>query len=426
MTRNQKIIVGAAAILIAAVILIITGVIPGLQTTEELVGAKLTIWGPPDQRAAFSALATAYAQSNRNASITYKEVPAETYERDLINALAAGHGPDIFLFQNDWLPKHFDKITPLPAKKLSINAFRDLFPRVVEQDFAPAGTIYALPLYVDSLALIYNKDIFDNKALAAPPATWPEALNAILKIREIKKGEIKLAGAAIGGSADGIDRATDLLSLLMLQTGTPMVDQSFNRANFAMLGVQALTFYTQFANAQNKYYTWNDRLSDSLTAFAEGRVAMIFNYAASLRAIKEKSPFMRIGLAPMPQSSKDGQRLDYPSYAGLAVSSQSQASSAAWDFIVAATTDPKLSSLYLQTAKRPPALRSLIGASLDDENFGVFARQALTARSWPQIDSVAIGAIFSDMIKEINNGSLSVADALAKAESAVNALMAKR
>ncbi len=426
MTRNQKIILGMAAVFIVAIVLVLTGVLPGLKTPETQFTANLEIWGIQDRASAFEGVISDFTRLRPNAAIRYRELSPDTYEQDLINAVAAGKGPDIFLFHNTWLPKHYDKIVPLAAADLTIENFRNLFPRVAEQDFAPVGTIYALPLYIDTMALLYNKDIFDDKAIALPPKTWPEIQTAISKIRTIKNGKLTMAGAAIGGSGKSINGASGLLSLLMMQTGTEMVDNNFARATFSAKGLQSLNFYAQFANPKNKYYTWNDNFDYSLNAFAQGTVGMIFNYASNFRAIKEKNPFVRMGVAEMPQTTANGQRVDYPNYFGLAVSSRSAAPALAWEFIKFLTLNATESSKYLAAAKHPPALRTLINASLNSDEFGIFARQALTARSWPQIDNIAVDGIFSDMIVNVNRGTLSAQQAIGQSENAVTDLMSRR
>jgi ABC-type glycerol-3-phosphate transport system substrate-binding protein len=95
----------------------------------------------------------------------------------------------------------------------------------------------------------------------------------------------------------------------------------------------------------------------------------------------------------------------------------------AWNFILYLTANPKVSEQFLKAARLPPALRVLINQYLNDPDLGVFARQALTARSWHQADSSAIKRIFSNMIQSILSGQLTSDAALKKAENEINELM---
>ena len=76
----------------------------------------------------------------------------------------------------------------------------------------------------------------------------------------------------------------------------------------------------------------------------------------------------------------------------------------------------------MQTAQRPPALRYLIQKYLNDPDFGVFSRQALTARSWRRPDNTAVRKIFSEMIEAALSGRISSTAAIDEAENRINNL----
>jgi hypothetical protein len=88
------------------------------------------------------------------------------------------------------------------------------------------------------------------------------------------------------------------------------------------------------------------------------------------------------------------------------------------------TFDP--TAEYLNRTHKPAARRDLIERQKNNPILGVFARQALTAKSWKQVDSLAIDKIFVDMIDEVNRGIKNVADAIQTAEARINALVRKK
>ena len=55
-----------------------------------------------------------------------------------------------------------------------------------------------------------------------------------------------------------------------------------------------------------------------------------------------------------------------------------------------------------------------------------FAKQILTAKSWPQINDNKIETIFSDMIESVINGRQSAETALDQAEAEVSQLMMRK
>jgi len=433
LTRNQIIIIVLAGLIVLFFLLVFFGIIPGLKGPGTgsfgLPGGgyetELIFWGVTEagDTSAIQLIIEEYLKTNKNVRINYRQFDdVLSYEKTLLNSLATGQAPDIFMFHSSWLPKHYDKVMPVPETFLPLSQFRQLFPTVVEQNFVLNGKVYALPLYIDTLAFLYNKDIFDAKSIALMPKTWQEFQNLISQLRQINiLNQIVKPAAALGGSEKNINSASDLLNLLMLQFGSQMIDQ-YGKINFGNQGLQALNFYLQFANPSSPYYTWNENLHYSLDSFSEGSTAIIFNYASQIPLIKAKNPYLSIGVTLTPQPAGVSQPIDYANYWGLSVSNQSRNSNLAWNFIFSATTNSQVSEIYLQAVKKPPALRSLIEKYKNDPELGVFAKQALTARSWPQPDSNVVKQTFSNMIESVLSGRLNSEQALRQAENEINEL----
>lgn len=428
-TATQLVLIGIVVVIVTAVILLFTGVIPGLRTNQPsgLSGA-ITVWGIfDDEKAIGDSLIADFKLAFPNVIVTYRQVDEATYEQDLINALAAGNGPDVFYVKNTWLIKHADKLSPLSQADFPPTQIPQLFPDVVGKDFILNDQVYALPLYLDSLALFYNKTILDQAGIAQPPKTWVEFENVVKKLTRFDNvGRIARAGAAIGGSARSINEASDLLSLVMLQQGTQMVSPNLSQATFSeSKGKAALDYYTSFARPNSRTYTWDPLFHYSIDAFSEEKVAMIFNYAFQIAQIKEKNPFLNFAVSPMPQIDPD-KAVNYANYWGLGVSNKTSRPDLAWAFVLSATIDEATNLHYLNSAKRPPALRSLIAISMDDPVVGVFSRQALTATDWPQVDATAINIAFTRMIDFVNSGQLTSSRAIEQAEEEITRLMKTR
>ena len=418
--------------IVGAVALIAVIVIFGLKSSPTGPTAQkinLTIWGFENE-IAIKSIIDGYSQINPNAKIAYSQFNEANYEKTLLNALAGGQGPDIFMLRNNWILKHYDKISPAGQNQIALNQLRKLFPQVVEQDFAinseTGASIYALPLYIDTLAMIHNKDAFDAKGIAVEPQTWEEFQKIIPRLNEIDLlGRLNKTAAAIGGSEKSVHNAGDLLNLIMLQFGAKMVSND-GQANFSKdegknKGLQAFNFYLQFSNPQSQYYAWNDNLQNSIDSFSQKNTAIIFDYASALATIKEKNPYLNFGVSPMLQFDKNNP-INYANYSGLAVSRQIDPgeTAGAWDFIVSVLTNPQIMEQYALSSGQSPALRELINKYSTDLNFGIFANQALTARSWPQPNGPATQEVFSKAIESALTGKLSPQKALETAESEIN------
>ncbi len=402
----------------------------------------LEIWGVFDDSGVFPGIIKEYRKINPHIkTITYKKFDYGTYEDDLINALASGTGPDIFMINNAWMPRFEDKVMPAPAPITNEQEFRDNFVDVVVNDFLYDGKILSAPLSVDSLALYYNKDIFNSVGLTAPPTTWDEFNNAVKKITIIDDfGRITRSGVAMG-TAKNINRSTDLLELLLLQNGAQMPTK--NHSNFSVdknIGENSLNFYTQFASLDSPLYSWNNRMHYSLDAFYEGTLGMMLNYSWHIDTIKKKNSKLNFAIAKIPQISLQ-EPTNYANYWTFVVSKNKTPTKdlqkfenandvrafEAWQFLKfltfrndgnfnvynlssekiythAVNIDP--AKEYLEITKKPAARRDLIEMQKTDSELGPFAYGNLIARSWYRQNSTGIETAWAEIIEAVNKGEL--------------------
>jgi multiple sugar transport system substrate-binding protein len=414
-----------------SVILIIKGVGRG----GVPVGSDtLEFWGVFDDASDFRLVIQDF-ESQTGTKVRYTRFPFEEYERSLLDALAAGTGPDIFMIHNTWMPKHADKVKPMPEEAfnsiplMTIAEFREQFVDVAYDDLVFDDNIFALPLYMDTLALYYNKDLFNTAGIAKPPKNWDEFNESVEKLTRLdSRGNIIQAGSAIGTSQN-INRSTDILSAL-IQSGVQMTDRDNSTATFSLsvnntpVGDVALQYYTDFANPQKQLYTWNDNYNYSIDGFVQGNTAMMFNYSHQIDILRGKAPRLNFTVAPMPQISETDTKT-YANYWAVAVANSSDNYDNAWLFNSFLTSKDGM-TVYLNETARPSARRDIINLQRSDVDLGVFAVQALSAKSWFQADNTAIETIFSDMIDDVNFNRASVTNALRAAENKVNILMRQK
>ncbi|PIQ92888.1 MAG: hypothetical protein COV69_00710 [Parcubacteria group bacterium CG11_big_fil_rev_8_21_14_0_20_39_14] len=420
--RFHIIIIAGVSIVIIFALLLITGVIPGLRTP---VGPKykLAIWGIFDEPKVFEEIIASYQKKHKNCEIKYYKRDYLEYEKDLVNALASGGGPDIFYFHHTWLPKHKEKIYPMPKiipgkekefKFMTPYDFQNVFVDVAFSDFIEDETIYALPIYVDTMALYWNKSIFAKEKIPEPPKTWEEFIEVVPKLTRLnEKGDIIRAGAAMG-TAKNINRSTDILAALMLQSGTEITDKEKQKEVFRKEiefgeerispGARALEFYTDFANPLKKVYTWNKNMHYSIDSFYVEKTAMMLNYSHHLPTLREKAARLDFSISPLPQPKDIRVPINYPNYWGLTVGANSKYPLAAWEFLTELSRAENIKS-YLRVSGHPTARRDLITwQKTENPEISVFLDQSLSAKSWYQPDNLAVDRIFGDMIELIVDG----------------------
>ncbi len=437
-TQKQIIIIGAA------VLFVLVGGIVFLMNIRSNAGGqaslKLTIWGTDSQQA-MNDVIQSYAGpgSGTQAQITYTQINPSQYQSKLLAALAAGTGPDIFEIPNRDLSQWQNVAAPIPttlAPTFNQVTLQSDFPDVVSTDFvsgsAAAGgeNIYALPLSIDTLAMIYNKDLLNTAGIATVPTTWEELQADLPALRVVNaQGQITQAALALGGSETSIPNAPDIIFLLMMQNGAQMTSPDGTSVTFASganggntAGLNAFNYYLQFANAADSNYTWNDGMGTALTSFVQGKTAIIFDYSSALAAIKAQAPFLNYGIAAMPQPASSTVAVNYAKYNGFAVSRNSANITGAWNFIINLTTSVTDENIYTKDTGAPPALRSAIAADLGNPALAVFASQALTAKSWHESNSEQIDSLMNTAIQNVLNGAADSTTALQQAQAAMNAI----
>jgi multiple sugar transport system substrate-binding protein len=449
-------------------IIILLMSLSGCTTAKNTYLVDLEIWGVFDSNDAFNQIFKQYTDSNPFIrSIRYKKIAEEDYKKEVLDALASGNGPDIFMIQNNWLPAYEDKTVEAPVSILNEQQFRNNFVDVAANDFVDEGKVYAVPLSVDSLALYYNRDLLNAEGITTPPTNWDEFKADVKKLTKVDSyGNIIQSGAALG-TAYNINRSTDILGLLMFQQGANIVENrrnaAFNRSvtregKLYSAGENAWKFYTDFAKSGTSVYSWNPDMHYSIDSFYEGKTAMMLNYSWHYQTIKNKNPKMNFGVALVPQDP-EGITANYANYWGFAVAknkvpkipsgskvpvSNDVRVSECWEFLKAFTTknngtltltnfmskntkdvafnyDP--AKIYIEKTIKPSARRDIIEEQKNDVILGPFAYGNLIAKSWYQIDPDASELILAEAIDSINKGSSALEQAINLAANRITQLM---
>lgn len=451
MNRNILIGIGAFIFLLIVILIIVFATRggqpasgPTLTFPKEPV--TLTWWNLFDNEDTVKDILQSYKEQHSNVTINYVQKEFNPYEDDLLNALAAGTGPDIFTLPHDLVPKHLDKLMPVPQgfnlitpqknepKKDLPMQFKELFVKSAYDDLVYGDKVYGVPLWMDSLALYYNPEFFgkaqdeqsqifaqranatDNeeekqkiaqegqrvsKLLSSAPKNWNDFIEAVKFItKKDEKGNIIQSGIALGTSKN-IVKATDILSLLMIQNNAQMVTFDKKTATFNLSvkktdgtmvypGTSALDFYTSFARPDKETYAWNNSFSDSVSAFGDGKTAMMFNYSYLTPTFKRRFPDLKFEIAPFPQIKGIVERVDYNYFWPQVVSKSTPYPIVAWDFLKFISSKEH-SAQYDQATQRPTAnlekAKEVAGeaktAYLEEfQGSQVFDAQALTATNW--------------------------------------------
>jgi len=411
---------------------------------EDKTLKTLTVYNMYDSNDVFDSLIQKYVANHPYTNIVYKKFTNfKDYETEILNGLAEGEGPDIFAMPNNWFIKNRKKLVPMPDALGTVDAFRSIFVDVAANDLITTDSggvehAYGVPMYVDNLALYYNKDQYEDRVptRGKPATTWDGIKNDVYALTKTGPAPsyFDVAGIAMGKSKN-IVNAVDILYALMIQFGTAFYDSTMSNCILASSGstatgevpsASALDFYTSFSNSSQKHYSWNEYMaadygSSDIAAFAAGKVSMIFGYSttypqilAQINSLKEKGVSVidvsAIKTAPFPQLNdpavSTNKRDTYASYFAFGVSRTTKFSDAAWDFLTFITS-PENERYYFEKTNKPTSRRDLIAEEKLDPLYGTFVNQVGYAESFPIVDIEKYNEMFSSAIDAVNNGKSS-------------------
>lgn len=383
---------------------------------------SVVIWGSQDDITIRAVLDTAVLENPR-LSYTYVQVPEEDLDARLTEALATDSGPDVVIATQDAIFRHKGKFLELPYEQYPASWFRETFSRVTELYLGIDG-LYGLPLYIDPVVLIYNRDILAQEGYAGPADNWVQMVSQIKRLtRSDNASNITRSGLAFG-TANNIHNTKAVYSALAIQAGdvfTQLTEFGTLQPRFGEPYGQiikpaesALRFYTQFGNVDNTLYSWNSAFARSDIAFSAGQVAYIVDYASAVEEITARNPQIDLAIAELPTAN--GTRTTYARVYGAFITRNTKNYEGA-TALLNEVIRPDLNLSLAQRFSLAPARIDALSVVVNDPTREVIRRSATYARSWLDRAPQTTELIISDMIRQVQGGQTTAGEALLTAQS---------
>ena len=301
----------------------------------------LTYWCLWEEKEVMQPLIDAYQRLHPNVTINYESRDPQDHFQTVRSRLAAGNAPDIIRVHDSWVPFLAQDLEPIPEGVMDTATFEQSYYPVNQQMLKFNGKYYGLPLMIDGLALVYNKDLFAKAGISGPPQDWETFRQNVRNLTKYdSRNRLVQSGVALG-SARNVDYFSDIIGLMFAQNGVSFVDSNgqvkFDKTisvDGRNLGEEALSFYTLFVRDEK---SWDPNWENSTLAFARGKVAMIFVPSHRILQILNKSPSFGVGVAPVPQlpdvDVATGEGITWANYWVEVVAKNSANSRAAWEFL---------------------------------------------------------------------------------------------
>lgn len=426
-------VVGGIILLLLILLLLNRG--GGATTPPSDQKIVLQWWGVFMDEEVVQPLIDEYQNQNSNVTIEYANKWPQgqysdavgIYKSELNRVLRLGDQvqiPDIFMVDSTWVGDY--ERYAKTSTTFDAETFRNTFHDAVATNFISNNQVYGVPLWIDTLAILYNKDLLAEKSISAPPVTWSSFKTLAQNLTKKTGNTMQQAGFA-AGTANNVSYATELLQLLMLQNGVSLTDET-GQPSFSTDpdSVTALEFYKSFANTTSG--TWTTSFTNDAASFLEGKTAMIaapsYRYRDILYFNELYEIGMDIGVAQMPQID-EGQSLSWADYWGNMVALNRPNSQAAWEFLRWLTQPEQLRKLNDNIKAHNKYFgilyprRDMSSELQNDEYLQVYNQMIPSARTWYMVKGLEIEAEFK---KLINSGGTSQSQ-IAQIENAIQILI---
>jgi multiple sugar transport system substrate-binding protein len=246
----------------------------------------------PTKVTEIKALVDKFQQQNPGITVVAQDFPYDQYNQKVNAAMNAGQGPDIMNLYYGWLPLYVgqDYLQPIPSDFMTNQQIEDYYIPMVTAGKVN-GTYYALPIAVRSLALIWNKDLFQKAGLDpnSPPKTWDELIADAKKmtIRQAN-GQLQQEGFAWNVTGQGYHTFEEIF--LREWGATPFSDDGKKVLwNATPNGLQAFTYWINME--QQAKIGEPDFLQNYNDAFFAGKAAMMIDGSFDVASIKKAAQF---------------------------------------------------------------------------------------------------------------------------------------
>lgn len=179
----------AASALVASLALTATACGGSDSDNGDSAGGPVTItwWdtsNATNEAPTYKALAKEFEAANKDIKVKYVNVPFDQAQNKFDTAAGAKGAPDVLRSEVGWTPAFAKKGYFLPLDGTAALADQAKFQPSLITQAQYEGKTYGVPLVTDTLALVYNKALFEKAGITEAPKTWDELKSAAAKIKD--------------------------------------------------------------------------------------------------------------------------------------------------------------------------------------------------------------------------------------------------
>jgi multiple sugar transport system substrate-binding protein len=394
--------------------------------TGPPVTIKYSIWGDPQEITNQTAIAKAFHDANPAITVDVDVSDWDAYWTKLQTGLAGGAAPDVFAMDGPLFPDYHARDVLLDLKPYVDKDGYDLT-QLADQgvkDFTTSdGGQYGLPRDLNTIALYYNKAMFDAAGIAYPDDTWDWA-----KLVETAKQLTKTEGGKTtqwGFYTETTDMENYWSELVWQNGGDIMAPDN----KTTVLDTDQAAGGIQFLQD----LIWKDKVmpdpavsAETGDAFEQAQAAMAAN--GSWQVATFDAAGFDYGVAPLP--SGPAGRFTSVNPTGAVVYKGSKAPDAAWEFVKYLASPAAQQQLMTLKASIPvnkevlagPYSSSWDGAKVFADSLG-YAKLKPSFKGYDEFTTTLQNELDTNVFNAANK---TAKEALASVVPDLNAILAKQ
>ena|GEM_PF-1199982 len=395
-------------------------------TASGAASGNIIWWGAFLSEADVAPLIAKYTAANPGVKITYlnnatKQSDLVNYRKKLTDAYAnpsISANPDVMLLDSGWFGATLPNLEAAPSDKLSYSDFSTNFYDFVTADLTRKSKVYGVPMWVDNLAVIYNKKLWTAEGLTSPSLDWSKMTSEQLsKLTKRDTNGTVTTGGISGGVIKNSEFWFEITNMLMLQNGVKITnDGSASTTATPTTGTLAATFasnpdskdsvsfYKNFAGS-GKY--WNSNFNEDIAAFLEKKLATYIAPSWRLNDVLRYNTVaglgIEVGISEVPQlRSTSNEKSNFATYWANAVNKNSTKKTAAWDFLVFLGQAENIELLNTTMKTNKSTVTGIIyprkdmkSKQLADQYLSEYVKALDYTKTWYMVDETAVRSAFS-------------------------------
>ena len=307
------------AILAASLLM---GAAPAMAETKLTIATHYT----DAQLAPLTICLRAYEASHPGIRIVHQQAAIDDYLQMVLTSRIGGTAPDIYNVYSTWSAQLAEAgVLDTPPAEITRMVDTAYLPSTIDA-IRVAGKTYGIPTEISAYMLVYNKKLFREAGIAAPPRDWDEVVADAARItKRDAQGKITTAGYAFGPSpANGVH---PFLALLRSRGVAPFTD-TLTASNLA--GPEAVDVLEGETRLFKQGITDNTIQVRDFPSGAVGMMIFANWYKDTLRQAFGAALDDMVGVAPIP-AGDNWKTLQYAFFWG--VDANSPRRKEAWTFL---------------------------------------------------------------------------------------------